>query len=104
MNAADQNNTRQSTEQSPPPAISIDQWAGTQPLSLPADPFIDRRGSRAEGASIERRQFKNSHDGLSPDAQEFALAVDHYKIVNRRRFISYDEILSVVKSLGYHKD
>jgi hypothetical protein len=103
MSATDQTNTPQSTEQSLPPAISIDQWAGTQPLSLPQDPFIDRRG-RSDGSSIERRQFKNSHDGLSPDAQEFALAVDHYKIANRRRFISYDEILSVLKSLGYHKD
>lgn len=103
MSAINQSNARQTTEQTPPPAITIDQWAGTQPKAMPQDPFIDRRG-RSDGASIERRQFKNSHDGLSPDAQEFALAVDHYKIANRRRFISYDEILSVVKSLGYHKD
>ena len=68
-------------------------------------PFVDRRSfdpgmGRPES---ERRQFSNSHEDLSPEAQALALAIDEYKLVHRRRFITYEEMLSVVKSLGYHK-
>ena len=35
--------------------------------------------------------------------QELALAIDRYKLAHRRRFITYEEMLSVVKSLGYSK-
>ncbi|HTQ38768.1 MAG TPA: hypothetical protein VMJ32_07055 [Pirellulales bacterium] len=67
--------------------------------------FVDRRNYEADAAPAtgERRQFTNSHEGLSPEARELALAVDHYKLAHRRRFITYDEMLGVVKSLGYHK-
>lgn len=66
--------------------------------------FVDRRRSDASGLSgRERRQFANSYEGLSPEATELANAIDQYKLVNRRRFITYEEMLSVVKSLGYHK-
>jgi len=51
----------------------------------------------------ERRQFTNSFDGLSQDAAELGQAIDQYKLMNRRRFITYDEMLNVIKSLGYHK-
>jgi hypothetical protein len=76
----------------------------TQFLSEPA-PFVDRRsGSPAgEGQPRERRQFANSHDELSPAAQELARAIDGYKLMHRRRFITYEEMLSVVESLGYSK-
>lgn len=68
--------------------------------------FVDRRNYEAtpplpEGR--ERRQFSNSHEGLSPEAQELAVAIDEYKVRHRRRFITYEEMLAVVKSLGYHK-
>jgi hypothetical protein len=67
--------------------------------------FVDRRGSQENGKapSNERRQFANSHEGLSPEARELALAIDHYKLAHRRRFITYEEMLFVVKSLGYQK-
>jgi hypothetical protein len=52
----------------------------------------------------ERRQFTNSHDELTPDARELAQAIDSYKLIHRRRFITYEEMLSVVKSLGYKRD
>ena len=70
------------------------------------EPFVDRRGSGSHstsGPDRERRQFANSHEGLSPDAFELAQAIDSYKLVHRRRFITYEEMLSVVKSLGYSK-
>ena len=67
--------------------------------------FVDRRKYDAPTLqpAMERRQFTNSHDGLSPDARELALAIDAYKLRNRRRFITYEEMLNVVISLGYEK-
>jgi hypothetical protein len=67
--------------------------------------FIDRRSPAAvERMPIcERRQFANSHDELSPDAAELAHAIDRYKLHHRRRFITFEEMLAVVKSLGYHR-
>jgi hypothetical protein len=67
--------------------------------------FVDRRSSQSATKSPagERRQFANSHEGLSPEARELALAIDHYKLAHRRRFITYEEMLFVVKSLGYQK-
>ncbi|TWT86550.1 hypothetical protein Mal64_33760 [Pseudobythopirellula maris] len=72
------------------------------PSQTPA--FVDRRSSTTDGGPArERRQFTNSHDGLSPDAAELAAAIDTYKLRNRRRFINFEEMLGVVKSLGYQK-
>ena len=67
--------------------------------------FVDRRTYEPRSAPMnrERRQFSNSHAGLSPDARELAMAIDEYKLVHRRRFITYEEMLSVVRSLGYQK-
>jgi len=73
-------------------------------VNPPVGPFVDRRGPMPEHALLhERRQFANSHSGLSPDAGKLARAIDQYKLVHRRRFITYEEMLSVVQSLGYHK-
>jgi hypothetical protein len=67
--------------------------------------FVDRRTSQPgeKSPGVERRQFANSHEGLSPEARELALAIDQYKLAHRRRFITYEEMLFVVKSLGYQK-
>lgn len=65
--------------------------------------FIDRRDpyTGADVQGRERRQFVNSHDELSPDAGELARAIDSYKLSHRRRFINFEEMLAIVKSLGY---
>ena len=78
-------------------------------LSTPtpaAEPFIDRRNLDAMGTppGVERRQFANSHDELSPEARQLAVAIDEYKLHHRRRFITYEEMLNVIQSLGYHRD
>ncbi len=67
--------------------------------------FVDRRSfdPGVGRPDRERRQFTNSHDELSPEAHALATAIDEYKLVHRRRFITYEEMLNVVKSLGYHK-
>ncbi len=77
------------------------------PLELAESPasFVDRRSYDISGRTpgVERRQFTNSHEGLSPDAVELAQAIDGYKLRHRRRFITYEEMLSVIKSLGYQR-
>ncbi|MFM9965598.1 MAG: hypothetical protein ACKV2Q_30805 [Planctomycetaceae bacterium] len=67
--------------------------------------FMDRRlgaDGRPEGIQ-ERRQFRDSHIQLNPDAQELAEAIDQYKLLHRRRFITYEELYNVMVGLGYHK-
>lgn len=66
--------------------------------------FVDRRASSAPAqSSLERRQFGNTHHGLSPAARELAEAIDSYKVANRRRYITFEEMLSVIHELGYAK-
>lgn len=68
-------------------------------------PFVDRRAydNSLGPPGVERRQFANSHAELSPEARELAQAIDSYKLRHRRRFITYEEMLAVIKSLGYHR-
>jgi hypothetical protein len=68
-------------------------------------PFVDRRNYDpiVVRPARERRQFTNSHEELSVEARELASAIDEYKLRHRRRFITYEEMLAVVQSLGYHK-
>jgi hypothetical protein len=70
-----------------------------------AESFVDRRGpvQLADQPLFERRQFANSYDELSPDAGELARAIDGYKVQHRRRFVTFEEMLSVIKSLGYKR-
>jgi hypothetical protein len=78
----------------------------TLPTTITDPSFIDRRSPVGDPPmpTRERRQFTNSHDELSPGARELAIAIDQYKLHHRRRFITYEEMLSVMTSLGYHKD
>jgi hypothetical protein len=73
--------------------------------TLATDAFIDRRGPLHDGNEpmFERRQFANSYEELSPDAADLARAIDGYKVQHRRRFVTFEEMLSVIKSLGYSK-
>ena len=67
--------------------------------------FEDRRkGSgtqRQDGP--ERRQFQDSRESGNPDAIELAEAIDSYKLNNRRRFITFEELHAVITDLGYAK-
>jgi len=71
---------------------------------LPAG-FVDRRDPNRQRKStgLERRQFSDGHNNLSPDAAELGRAVDQYKLEHHRRFVTYEELLAVIKSLGYSK-
>lgn len=78
---------------------------GSQSDSPRATEFQDRRNSlvRRDSPGLERRQFSDNHDNLSDDAAELGRAVDQYKLQNRRRYVSYEELLAIVQSLGYSK-
>ena len=66
--------------------------------------FVERRSrDSSDSPARERRQFADGRTLLSPEAQELASAIDGYKLMHRRRFITYEEMLSVIKELGYHK-
>ncbi|MCH9652438.1 MAG: hypothetical protein K0U86_18305 [Planctomycetes bacterium] len=68
--------------------------------------FEDRRQNRTENRPEgigERRQFSNSYNSENQDVNELAQAIDQYKLVHRRRFITFEELHSVVTGLGYHK-
>lgn len=86
-----------------PPAATLSEKRTDQSLAE-GGAFVDRRQPTADGApGRERRQFTNSHEGLSPEAAELARAIDGYKLRHRRRFINFEEMLAVVKSLGYER-
>lgn len=72
---------------------------------MDTEPFIDRRGpaQMCDQPLFERRQFANCYDEFSPEAAELARAIDGYKVQHRRRFVNYEEMLSVIKSLGYRR-
>ena len=73
--------------------------------TLESESFIDRRGpiQTADQPLFERRQFANSYEELSPEAAELARAIDGYKVQHRRRFVTFEEMLAVIKSLGYRR-
>jgi hypothetical protein len=74
-------------------------------IALEEETFIDRRGpiQMSDQPLFERRQFANSYEELSPDAAELARAIDGYKVQHRRRFVTFEEMLAVIKSLGYKR-
>ncbi len=59
-----------------------------------------QRASTTDNSAVNEA----AHRDLSPDARELALEIDRYKFRHRRRFINYEEILSIVKTLGYRKE
>ncbi len=65
--------------------------------------FRDRRDTNyiSTPPGVERRQFNDRHDELSPPARELAIAVDEYKLQHRRRCINFEEVLNVLEELGY---
>ena len=74
-------------------------------VESPVRDFVDRRNYEitTPQPSRERRQFSNSHEELTPEARDLARAIDGYKLLHRRRFITYEEMLGVIKELGYQK-
>lgn len=74
-----------------------------QTAQVTSPDFVDRRQSSTKAETFERRQFKDGNRSVRPEVAEFADAVDEYKVTNRRRFITFEELFDVMASLGYHK-
>jgi len=74
-----------------------------QDTNLTEPVLNDRRAPTGNQPGVERRQFADGRSELSPEARELADAVDNYKRMHRRRFITHEEMVSVIKSLGYRK-
>ncbi len=72
------------------------------PESLPPG-GLDRRVASQNNHGQERRQFGSSHAELSPAARELAEAIDRYKLQHHRRYITCEEMLTVITQLGYHR-
>ncbi|QDT64228.1 hypothetical protein [Calycomorphotria hydatis] len=73
-------------------------------LEQKAAGFVDRRssdGGRQDGP--ERRQFRNNYGADRPEVAELGEAIDQYKMLHRRRFITFEELYDVISGLGYHK-
>lgn len=78
--------------------------AQSMPLETQPEIFEDRRAPDSGLApAVERRQFADGYEELSPEAGELARAIDGYKLRHRRRFIDFEEMLMVIKSLGYSR-
>ncbi len=82
-----------------PPSDSI------APINAVGESFADRRDptNQRQSQGFERRQFTNSMSEYSEEAAELGSAVDQYKLMHRRRFINYEELLTIMKSIGYSK-
>ena len=52
---------------------------------------------------MERRQFGSNYSELTTAGAELGKAIDSYKVANRRRYVTYDEILLVLGTLGYER-
>lgn len=67
--------------------------------------FTERRVTDQGSYSVmgERRQFRDGNRSARPEVAELANAIDDYKIQNRRRFITFEELFDLMTSLGYHR-
>ena len=77
----------------------------SQTLDLPAQSFVERRGfdvaeaHAADRTAAVRQQLRRAF----PRSPRTRPAIDEYKLRHRRRFITYEETLSVIQSLGYRR-
>lgn len=76
------------------------------PACTPSAPgFIERRrgDNGPSQPQSERRQFRDGNRSSRPEVAELADAIDDYKLSHRRRFITFEELFDVLKTLGYSR-
>ena len=74
-----------------------------QPVAEQQTDFANRRNDQHGPPGVERRQFSDARLDSRPEVRELAEAVDQYKLLHRRRFVTFDELYDVMVSLGYRK-
>ena len=74
-----------------------------QELATSPEFFVDRRANDVSDRSpaFDAGSFPIRMKNFRPRPSNWPCAIDGYKLRHRRRFITYEEMLSVVKSLGY---
>ena len=88
----------------PSPSFSVNPESVARSADAEERNFVDRRSTAGDQPGrAERRQFGSSHSGLSDAGHELALAIDEYKVRHHRRYLTCDEMLTVLSSLGYAK-
>jgi hypothetical protein len=84
--------------------VSLGYQRAAAGAATPDGPFADRRQrSDQNPVGVERRQFAGNEHELSEAGRELAGAIDQYKLVHRRRVVSPDELIEILKTLGYAK-
>ena len=92
-----------STATPPPPAAPATRTFSDGQAAASAATFTDRRSVIGQSPGVERRQFAATRDSRRPEVNELAAAIDDYKLQNRRRFITVDELYDIVTGLGYRR-
>ena len=68
------------------------------------DQFGENKAQSEIGVvSVTFEQYADSRDSLPAEVAELSQAIDRYKLMHRRRFITVQELYQVVAGLGYHK-
>lgn len=49
------------------------------------------------------KQYGSRFEELNKEADELADALEKYKLIHRRRYISFEEMLAILRSLGYKR-
>lgn len=59
--------------------------------------------SNDEKTSNDFQQFNCAEENFAHEALELADALEKYKLIHRRRYISFEEILCILHTLGYRR-
>ena len=77
--------------------------SATATVYLPEEPFVDRRSAshRTKCPAANAASSPTATTSSRPKPPSSPRAIDGYKLQHRRRFITFEEMLAVIKSLGY---
>ena len=57
-----------------------------------------------EKTSNDFRHYNAGGDRFAQEAEELCAALEQYKLIHRRRYISFEEMLALMHSLGYKRE
>lgn len=94
-------------QEDPGPPGGVERRKGERRKGDRRKSVVDRRGGldRRRGPGRRRSDDRRSaEEGEMTDEQfEFVMAINEYKLVNKRPFPTWTEVLDVIKALGYRQ-
>ena len=82
-------------------ASGTERRQGDRRVAMDRRSGLDRRRGPGRRRSDDRR---SAEEGEMTDEQfEFLMALNEYKVVNKRAFPTWTQVLDVIKALGYRK-